>query len=122
MCDCGIFQGAARVRAARRDAGGDGLTPVGADANEERHLSDILIRPATEEDADLIAAIHASSWRDAYAHILAPEFLNGAIEADRLALWSQRLRDRSATQLINVACDPAGLVPAFICSYCDFEP
>ncbi|WP_245305462.1 hypothetical protein [Bradyrhizobium sp. LTSP857] len=73
-------------------------------------MNDILIRPATEQDADLIAAIHASSWRDAYAHILAPEFLNGAIEADRLAVWSQRLRDRSTTQLINVACDPAGLV------------
>jgi ribosomal protein S18 acetylase RimI-like enzyme len=85
-------------------------------------VNDILIRPATEEDADLIAAIHASSWRDAYANILAPEFLNGAIEADRLALWSQRLRDRSTTQLINVACDPAGLVQAFVCSYCDFDP
>ena len=85
-------------------------------------MNDILIRPATEQDADLIAAIHASSWRDAYAHILAPEFLNGAIEADRLAVWSQRLRDRSATQLINVACDSAGCVQGFICSYCDFDP
>lgn len=95
---------------------------VGADANEERPLGDIVIRPATEKDAALIAAIHTSSWRDAYAHILAPEFLNGDIEADRLAVWSQRLRDRSTAQLINVACDSAGLAQAFICSYCDFDP
>jgi ribosomal protein S18 acetylase RimI-like enzyme len=85
-------------------------------------VSDISIRPATEQDAAVIAAIHAASWRDAYAHILAPEFLNGAIEADRLAVWSQRLRDPSTTQLINVACDPTGLVQAFICSYCDVDP
>jgi hypothetical protein len=57
------------------------------------HLPDITIRPATEEDAPLIAAIHVASWRDAYTHILAPEFLSGDIEADRLAVWSQRLGD-----------------------------
>ncbi|WP_354225238.1 N-acetyltransferase [Bradyrhizobium sp. F1.4.3] len=85
-------------------------------------MSDISIRPATGQDAAVIAAIHASSWRDAYAHILAPEFLNGAIKAYRLAVWSQRLRDRSPTQLINVACDSTGLVQGFICSYCDFDP
>jgi ribosomal protein S18 acetylase RimI-like enzyme len=82
----------------------------------------MIIRPATEEDAALIAAIHAASWRDAYAHILAPEFLNGCIETDRLAVWSQRLRDRPTTQLVNVACDSTGLVQAFICGYCDFDP
>jgi ribosomal protein S18 acetylase RimI-like enzyme len=95
---------------------------VGVTANEERHLSEIIIRSATEKDAALIAAIHAASWRDAYAHILAPEFMGSDIEADRLAVWSQRLRDRPATQLISVACDLTGLVQAFICSYCDFDP
>src|SRR5262245_2863669 len=85
-------------------------------------LADVIIRPATEEDAALIAAIHAASWRDAYAHILTPEFLGGCIDADRLAVWSQRLSDRPATQLVNVACDSSGLVQAFICSYCDFDP
>lgn len=81
-----------------------------------------MIRPATEEDAEIIAAIHAASWRDAYAHILAPEFLNGPIEADRLAVWSERLRDPSATQIVNVACDETGRVQAFICGYCDVDP
>ncbi len=85
-------------------------------------MDDIIIRPATEDDATVIAAIHTASWRDAYAHILEAEFLNGDIEADRLAIWSERLRDPPATQLVNVACDPTGLVHAFICSYCDFDP
>ncbi|WP_284266937.1 GNAT family N-acetyltransferase [Bradyrhizobium iriomotense] len=85
-------------------------------------MSDIIIRTATEKDAAVIAAIHVASWRDAYAHILAPEFLSGGIETDRLAVWSQRLRDPSLTQFVNVACDPGGLVQAFVCGYCDFDP
>jgi ribosomal protein S18 acetylase RimI-like enzyme len=85
-------------------------------------LPDIIIRPATSGDAAPIAAIHAASWRDAYANILAPEFLSGGIDADRLAVWSHRLHHRSPTQQISVACDSSGLLQAFICSYCDFDP
>jgi ribosomal protein S18 acetylase RimI-like enzyme len=85
-------------------------------------LDDITIRPATEADVAPIAALHVASWRDAYAQILAPEFLSGGVEADRLAVWSQRLRDRPATQLVNVACDSTGLMQAFVCGYCDFDP
>jgi ribosomal protein S18 acetylase RimI-like enzyme len=87
-----------------------------------RHLSELVIRPATEADATTIAEIHATSWRDAYAHILAPEFLSGCIEADRLAVWTQRLRDSPPTQLVNVAVDRAGRAQAFVCGYCDFDP
>jgi ribosomal protein S18 acetylase RimI-like enzyme len=85
-------------------------------------LDDMIIRPATEEDVVPIAALHVASWRDAYAQILAPEFLSGGIEAERLAVWSQRLRDRPATQLVNVACDSTGLMQGFVCGYCDFDP
>ena len=86
------------------------------------HLGDIVIRPATEADAAPIAAIHAASWRDAYADILAPEFLSGCIETDRLAVWSQRLCDGPPSQLVNVAFDPTGRELAFVCAYCDFDP
>jgi hypothetical protein len=92
-------------------------------ANVGQHrLDDIIIRSATDQDAALIAEIHAASWRDAYAHILAPEFLSGSIEADRLAFWSERLRDRPSAQLVNVACDATGCVQAFVCCYCDVDP
>ncbi len=89
---------------------------------KQHQLSDIAIRPATEVDAATIATIHTASWRDAYAHILAPEYLSGCIEDDRLALWSQRLRDSPATLLVNMAFDSAGRAQAFICSYCDVDP
>jgi ribosomal protein S18 acetylase RimI-like enzyme len=85
-------------------------------------LNDITIRPATEDDTAAIAALHVASWRDAYADILAPDYLSGGIEADRLAVWSERLRDRPANQLVNVACDSSGLMQAFVCGYRDVDP
>jgi ribosomal protein S18 acetylase RimI-like enzyme len=88
----------------------------------EDQLGNIVVRPATVSDAATIAAIHAASWRDAYANILAPEFLGGDIEEDRLAVWSQRLRDPSPAQLANVAVDLTGRALAFVCGYCDFDP
>jgi ribosomal protein S18 acetylase RimI-like enzyme len=88
----------------------------------QQHWGGIIIRPATEADAAAIAELHAASWRDAYAHILAPEFLSGSIETDRLAVWSQRLRDSPPTQVVNVAFDPTGKAQAFVCGYCDFDP
>jgi ribosomal protein S18 acetylase RimI-like enzyme len=85
-------------------------------------LVTVTIRSATEADAASVAAVHVASWRDAYAHILAPEFLNSGIEADRLRVWLQRLRDRPPSQLVDVAVDSTGRVIAFVCAYCDFDP
>jgi ribosomal protein S18 acetylase RimI-like enzyme len=84
-------------------------------------LVDITIRSATEADAAEIAAIHTASWRDAYAGILAAEFLNGDIESDRLDLWSRRLGERPPSQLVDVACDTTGTMVAFACSYCEAD-
>jgi ribosomal protein S18 acetylase RimI-like enzyme len=96
---------------------------VGALANmTRRHLGGIVIRSATEADVAPIAEIHAASWRDAYAHILTREFLSGSIATDRLAVWSQRLRDSPPTQLVNVALDPTGHAQGFVCGYCDVDP
>lgn len=86
------------------------------------HKTDAIIRPATEADAATVAAIHVASWRDAYADILTADYLNGPIEADRLALWSQRLRERPPSQLVDIASDPAGTALGFVCGFRDFEP
>ncbi len=83
---------------------------------------EFVIRPAIEADAASVAAIHVASWRDAYAGILASEYLTSSIEADRLAVWSRRLHDRKSSQLVDVACGPGGRVLAFVCGYSDFDP
>ncbi len=82
----------------------------------------IIIRAATDEDAPAIASLHAASWRDAYANILAPEFLAGAIEADRLSVWTQRLREPAAHQIVIIASDPTGPMRGFICCYRNADP
>ena len=86
------------------------------------HATDVTIRPATEADAAAVAAIHVASWRDAYADILTADYLNGPIEADRRAVWSERLRDASPSQLVDIACDPTGQGFGFVCGYRDCDP
>jgi len=88
----------------------------------QEHLADIVIRPAVETDAATVAAIHVASWRDAYAQILSPEYLSGAIEADRTAVWSRRLRERPQGQLVDMAFDQAGQAQGFVCGFLDTDP
>ncbi|MCL8484163.1 MULTISPECIES: GNAT family N-acetyltransferase [Bradyrhizobium] len=85
-------------------------------------MNSIILRSANEGDAPAIAALHAASWRDAYADILAPDFLNGEIEADRRMVWTQRLDTPEAGQVVNVACDRSGRLRGFICCYRDADP
>ncbi|MGY4306872.1 ribosomal protein S18 acetylase RimI-like enzyme [Bradyrhizobium sp. USDA 4369] len=85
-------------------------------------MNTITLRSASKDDAPAIAALHAASWREAYANILAPDFLSGEIEADRRMVWAQRLDTPDADQLVNVACDPSGRLRGFICCYRDADP
>jgi ribosomal protein S18 acetylase RimI-like enzyme len=87
-----------------------------------REQLDIVIRPAVAADAATVAAIHVASWRDAYAQILDPEYLSGPIEADRTAVWSNRLRERPPGQFVDMAFDPAGHAQGFVCGYLDSDP
>ncbi|MEV6278681.1 GNAT family N-acetyltransferase [Nocardia sp. NPDC051832] len=56
-------------------------------------LSGMPIRSGGVADVDEIAALHAASWRSAYAGIMPDEYLDGPLEADRKALWDNRLRE-----------------------------
>jgi ribosomal protein S18 acetylase RimI-like enzyme len=48
-------------------------------------------RPATPDDIEAIAALHADSWRRHYRGAFSDSFLDGDVEADRLAVWAARL-------------------------------
>jgi ribosomal protein S18 acetylase RimI-like enzyme len=85
------------------------------------HRTDFVVRPATEADIVSVAAIHVASWRDAYVNVLSADYLSGPVEADRLAVWSQRLRDRPPSQLVDIACDPTGQGFGFVCGFRDFD-
>jgi len=45
----------------------------------------IEIRPVTFRDAEVVAALHAASWRDAYRGILTDAYLDGDILGERNA-------------------------------------
>ena len=48
-------------------------------------------RPALTSDAPAVAALHADSWRRYYRGAYADAYLDGDIDADRVAVWSARL-------------------------------
>ena len=50
-----------------------------------------LLRPLAESDIEVVARIHAASWRSAYRGMLQDEFLDGDLEANRAVLWTKRL-------------------------------
>jgi GNAT superfamily N-acetyltransferase len=60
-------------------------------------------RDALPADAPLIAAMHVASWRIAYAQIMTPAYLAGAIEAERLATWARKLEQPLPGQRIIIA-------------------
>ena len=80
----------------------------------------MLYRTATKEDAPQIAALHAASWRTAYREVLSQAYLCGDIESDRLAFWSERLRNLSTGQQVFVA-EMDYRILGFACAFLDHD-
>jgi GNAT superfamily N-acetyltransferase len=56
----------------------------------------ITVRPAVPDDADTIVDIRNTSWREAYAHLLSPEFLANLVDD------TERFRDGIARAVRSV--------------------
>jgi ribosomal protein S18 acetylase RimI-like enzyme len=80
-----------------------------------------VLRPATAADAAVIAQIHIDSWRSAYRHILASDYLAGPIEQDRHDVWSARFASPNADMQVTIAEDEAGAL-GFICTFGNDDP
>jgi GNAT superfamily N-acetyltransferase len=63
----------------------------------------ISLRPVISSDARLLAGLHIESWRAAYRGLLRDEYLDGPIEPERVAVWSERLRALAPTHFGFVA-------------------
>lgn len=86
-----------------------------------RHIADtptLEIRDATEFDAQVVADLHARSWRSAYRGALSDAYLEGPIEAERLQVWRQRLTRPAANQFVAIAWQGARAL-GFVCLYGD---
>jgi ribosomal protein S18 acetylase RimI-like enzyme len=57
------------------------------------HLEEMQFRLADPADAEAVANLHADSWRRHYRGAYSDAFLDGDVVADRLAMWTDRLRE-----------------------------
>jgi ribosomal protein S18 acetylase RimI-like enzyme len=54
--------------------------------------SEVTYRAATEHDVEGIAHLHADSWRRNYRGAFSDAYLDGNLVAERLSVWTDRLR------------------------------
>jgi ribosomal protein S18 acetylase RimI-like enzyme len=80
-----------------------------------------FLRPALASDYPAIAALHAANWQQTYRGILSDRYLDEDVEADRLALWKQRLEVPAPNQRLTVATQD-GAVVGFCCVFLDDDP
>ena len=67
-------------------------------------------RIAKPKEADVIAQLHAESWRTAYKDILKQEYLDGEMLQDRLAVWRARFNNPKENQHIIVAAEKGEMI------------
>jgi ribosomal protein S18 acetylase RimI-like enzyme len=70
-------------------------------------------RPATADDAEAVAALHADSWRRNYRGAFSDAFLDGDVFSDRRSVWSARLSD-PGPQSTTLVADDDGTVVGFV--------
>ncbi|WP_096085055.1 GNAT family N-acetyltransferase [Agaribacterium haliotis] len=76
----------------------------------------MILRLATANDADNIAAIHSRSWKENYQNALSAEYLATGATKERQQLWRTRLHTPEANQRVIVA-DNGRQLCAFVCMY-----
>jgi ribosomal protein S18 acetylase RimI-like enzyme len=78
-------------------------------------------RQATERDIEVIAALHADSWRRNYRGAYSDEFLDGEVFEDRRAVWSERLTEAEPFH-DTVVAQHGGVVIGFVHTVLDHDP
>jgi ribosomal protein S18 acetylase RimI-like enzyme len=78
-------------------------------------------RYATAGDVEAIAGLHANSWQRNYRGAFSDAFLDGDVLADRLAVWTDRLKKQRPDQSTIVAEDD-GVVVGFAHTAFDDDP
>jgi ribosomal protein S18 acetylase RimI-like enzyme len=81
----------------------------------------MIFRLATVADAPAVAALHAASWRTAYAGLLDPQWIATALDGNRAAVWAGRFRDPDPALRVILAEDGDGLA-GFCSLYLGADP
>lgn len=78
----------------------------------------IQYTPGGAKDAEAIAALHAESWSLHYRGEFTDHYLDHEVQAERLTIWSERMREPSSTQHVVLALENDELC-GFSCVYLD---
>jgi ribosomal protein S18 acetylase RimI-like enzyme len=84
------------------------------------HLEEPQFRLAGPADAVAVANLHADSWRRHYRGAYSDAFLDGDVVADRLAVWTDRLREPNSRRCTILAED--GSLVGFAHTVFDDDP
>ena len=95
----------------------------------------MIVRAATHDDCDAIAALHAASWQATYRKILSDDYLDHHVTEDRKDLWEARFaKFDQRKHHVAVAIDErqggeyaahrtsAASMAGFVCVLLDEEP
>ncbi len=74
------------------------------------------LRAATSNDVEVIAQLHAESWRTAYRGIYRDAYLDGDVANDRLRVWADRFAAPTDDQFVMLAIEGDDLL-GFVCAY-----
>jgi GNAT superfamily N-acetyltransferase len=85
-------------------------------------MSPIALTEATSQDIESIAQLHAQSWRNAYRGMLADEYLDRHVVADRLEFWTARFASVPADRRLVLQAISGGTLIGFVCVLLDAEP
>ncbi|MDJ1478980.1 GNAT family N-acetyltransferase [Cytophagaceae bacterium YF14B1] len=75
-------------------------------------------REATLQDAESIAILHATSWRNTYRGMFSDSFLDTEVWKDRKNVWEQRFFSPIPNQKVIVA-EENGSLSGFVCAFGD---
>lgn len=73
-------------------------------------------RIATPNDIETIANLHALSWQNSYRGMLSDDYLDNHVLADRIQVWTQKINEPPAHQII-VLKEIDNTVVGFVCAY-----
>ena len=90
----------------------------------------MIVRAATRDDCDAIAALHVASWQSTYRHIPSDDYLDHHVTDDRQDLWAARFaKFDERKHHVAVAIDDkqdhdasTGAIAGFVCVLLDEEP
>ena len=63
-------------------------------------MKDLMIRHATDGDADAMGHLHVRAWQSAYRGVMPDEYLDGLQADDRIAMWRGRISRRDLPPIL----------------------